>query len=198
MSEPNQTLASTPPASLAESAARNEGVIPDARGIRMFSGSPHGPDTAPSHSSEEIVQAARQLESLQADKEWGAKVLAGDRAATAEFTRLMSIVTDASPADLAMAGVVPSGHHDVETGVGLRETISAVADMRALGMGEDVIRQSLEMPPVSREEYRMADLRRRELLSNGEWVKKLQAGDLATKREQRLLSIILASSIREA
>jgi hypothetical protein len=196
MSYSNQAAA--PPASLADIAARNEGTIPDARGISLFNGPPHGGGDLPAHSSAEIVQAAQQLEALKADAEWGAKVTSGDTQAVKEFKRLTAIVADASPADLAMAGVVPSGHHDVETGVGLRETISAVADMRALGMGEDIIRQSLEMPPVSREEYRMADLRRRELLSNGEWVKKLQAGDLATKREQRLLSIILASSIREA
>jgi hypothetical protein len=144
-----------------------------------------------------VVDTAVRLEELKADQEFRAKVLRGDAAATQQFRTLTTALANGSEADLALAGVQPDGHIDSGPGASLRDQINAVESMRSSGFDEDVIRQVLSDEPVSRTEKIAAQIRLRNRMNSKEWVAKLLEGDPETVRENRLLSVILSSEVKD-
>jgi hypothetical protein len=153
-----------------------------------------------SASSVNTVAAQQRIEALKADKEFGAKYLAGDKAAKAEFDGLRELVRadPNSTAALAMAGIRPDGHIEVDNnGASLAAQISAVPDLRAAGLSEEVIHQLLTDQPVSRSEYEMAKAMRVRLRSNQDFTSRLLAKEYEATRANTLISVILASRIAE-
>ena len=148
------------------------------------------------HTDSQIADAVRQREALKASPDFQKRFLAGNAAAVKQMTALNEIIASADNTTLALLGYVPPGHADTGTEVGLRDTISAVEGMRAEGLSDDVIRQAIEMPPVSKQERQFAETRKAEMLSNSEWMRRFREGDVVTKREMRLINIILASPVR--
>jgi hypothetical protein len=68
-------------------------------------------------------------------------MLNGDVGATQQVHMLTGQIAAGSPADLAMANIVPDGHIDSGPGASLRDQISAVESMRATGFDDATIAQ---------------------------------------------------------
>jgi hypothetical protein len=144
------------------------------------------------------VGAQRRIEELKADKAFGARVLAGEKSARAELQGLHELVRadPNSTAALAMAGLQPDGHIEVDNnGASLRDQISAVPDMRAAGLSEEVIAQVLSDAPVSRSEYEKAKALRARLRSDQDFTSRVLAKEFEATRISKLISVILASRI---
>jgi hypothetical protein len=144
-----------------------------------------------------VVDTAHRLEELKADQAFRTKVLRGDAAATQQLNSLTTALANGSEADLALAGLMPDGHTDSGLGASLRDQINAAESMRSSGFDEDVIRQVLSDEPVSRTERIAAEIRLRNRLANREWAAKLLEGDPDTVKENRLLSVILSSEVKD-
>jgi hypothetical protein len=144
------------------------------------------------------VDAQRRIEELKADKAFGARVLAGEKSARAELQGLHELVR-ADPnatAALALAGIVPDGHIEVDNnGASLRDAISAVPDLRAAGLSEEVIHQVLTDQPVSRAEYEAAKALRAKLRTDPDFTSRVLAKEYEAVRAHKLISVILASRI---
>jgi hypothetical protein len=143
------------------------------------------------------AEARVKLEALKADSEWGKRYLAGDVATRKTFEELTGAIAagGGSDADLALIGHHPDGHIDSGNGATLRDMISAVPELREAGVPDDVIKQVLEDRPVSKTERAMTEQLLRERMGNAEWRQKLMSGDYAVKRENLLMSVILASRV---
>jgi hypothetical protein len=143
------------------------------------------------------AEARVKLEALKADPEWGKRYLAGDVATRKTFDELTEAIAagGGGDADLALIGHHPDGHIDSGNGATLRDMISAVPELREAGVPDDVIKQVLEDRPVSRTERAMTEQLLRERMGNAEWRQKLMSGDFAVKRENLLMSVILASRV---
>jgi hypothetical protein len=80
----------------------------------------------------------------------------------------------------------------------MREMISVVDDLRALGLNDVCIGEALNgahySTAIIAEGKALFDAR----MSDSEWVKKLSAGDLATRREHTLLHILLNATPTDA
>jgi len=158
------------------------------------------PVAAPGPNPEDRTKAAEarvKLEALKADPKWGKQYLAGDVATRKTFEELTEAVAagGGGDADLALLGHHPDGHIDSGNGATLRDMISAVPELREAGVPDDVIKQVLEDRPVSRTERAMTEQLLRERMGNAEWRQKLMSGDYAVKRENLLVSVILASRV---
>lgn len=155
------------------------------------------PDPGPKPEDRAKAAEARlKLEALKTDPEWGRKYLAGDVATRKTFDELTdAIAAGGGDADLALLGHYPDGHIDSGNGATLRDMIAAVPELREAGVPDDVIKQVLEDRPVSRAERAMTEQLLRERMGNAEWRQKLMTGDFAVKRENLLMSVILASRI---
>jgi hypothetical protein len=143
------------------------------------------------------AEARVKLEALKADPEWGRKYLAGDVATRKTFDELTEAIAagGGGDADLALIGHHPDGHIDSGNGATLRDMIAAVPELREAGVPDDVIKQVLEDRPVSRAERAMTEQLLRERMGDAEWRQKLMSGDYAVKRENLLMSVILASHV---
>ena len=143
------------------------------------------------------AEARLKLDALKTDPEWGRKYLAGDAATRKTFDELTVAIAagGGGDADLALLGHHPDGHIDSGNGATLRDMIAAVPELREAGVPDDVIKQVLEDRPVSGTERAMTEQLPRERMGNAEWRQALMSGDFAAKRENLLMSVILASRV---
>jgi hypothetical protein len=132
--------------------------------------------------------AAARLELLASDKDWGTRVLRNDVTAKAEFARLTQLSSTLSETELAMIGHVPSGyvHFNSASEAGLPEMAVAAADLLAVGISPDSIRQLLDDREVSAEEHRAVKHLHDQRFSDKAWTDRYMSGDQAARREATL------------
>jgi hypothetical protein len=155
--------------------------------------------TPPSASPATPAEAQARLDALTRNKDWGEKYLSGNIEARREFASLTEMAAQAEyRLDNVLAGKVEpelmeltSSEHPLST----RNLSSAVESLREFGLSDDVIRQAVTGRPVSAEERRAVEQFRAMRLSNGDWAKKLLAGDHDARRELTLMSIVLSSEV---
>jgi len=148
------------------------------------------------------AEARARLDALTKNQEWGTKYLSGDVEARREFVSLTEMAAQAEHRlDNVLAGKaepqlieLTSSEHPLST----RNLASAVEGLRESGLSDDVIRQAIAGRPVSAEERRAVEQFRAMRLSNGDWAKKLLAGDHDAGRELTLMSIVLSSEVEGA
>jgi hypothetical protein len=163
--------------------------------LAAFEAAARGP--APTAEPKNATEATARLAALTKDPAFRTKLLSGDDEATKQFNALTTMTADVGPADLAMAGLVPSGVETIsaENPLTVRQMASAAEAMRAQGLNEDCIKEALVGAKISPAVYRAALTRRSERLGDKEWTAKLLAGDFAANREYVLLSSILAGEV---
>jgi hypothetical protein len=133
------------------------------------------------------VEAHTKLEAFRNDPAKSAKFLAGDVHTVAEFQQLTAAVAAADPTDLAIAGILPDNHVDVESAMPLRDQISAANDLRESGLLDDEIRDVMNNRPISKLEHLLTQERWRERMGDKEWRQKLADRDFVTVREWKRL-----------
>jgi hypothetical protein len=154
------------------------------------------PTPAPTTAAE----AGTRLSVLAADPKWSERFFSGDIAARDEFSALTGIIAGADEAAAAMEGsTAASPIFETTSGHELpaHARAGAVAALRESGVRDEVIKQTLENTKVSVQEVAQAKQYQTMRHADKEWVSKLLAGDIAARREQMLLSIILSSEIAE-
>jgi hypothetical protein len=153
-------------------------------------------DIAPDPSA----TAQAQLDVLVANPKFAESFFAGDVAARQQFADLTSIIAGADDVKAAMEGAAtPPALFEITTGKELpaRARADAVESLRGSGISDGAIEQALKGTPVSRHEMEMARRYQGARHADKEFVDKLLSGDIAARREQMLLSIILSSEIAE-
>jgi hypothetical protein len=151
---------------------------------------------APSATPGDSIGAKARLSALAADPDWSKAFFSGDQAARAEFTRLTAQVAAGNPTADALAGAKPSETFELETTVAgqlnTRNRADAVAGLRELGLGDDVVAQAIDGASVSPHEVAMARQAKAMRLSDKAWTDRYLAGGIAEKREMGLLNVILS------
>jgi hypothetical protein len=164
--------------------------------LAAFEAASRGP--GPTAEPKTVAEVTARLSALTNSATFRDKLLAGDVEAAKVFDTLTSKLAaeDAAPADLAMAGILPSG---IETISGNQLTTRQMADsanaMRSWGLNDECIKEALVGAKISPEIYRRALSRRAERLSDPEWTERLLAGGFAENKEYVLLSSVLAGEI---
>ena len=100
---------------------------------------------------------------------------------------------------IVAGGDLPEGW--VESGQGtsawVRDQISAVPDLRAAGLRDEVLEQILTDQPVSKIEYDAVAQLHKQRMADPAWCAKLLANDHAVVRESLLMSAVLAAEVGE-
>jgi hypothetical protein len=143
------------------------------------------------------VEAHTKLEAFRNDPATGAKLMAGDAATVALFNELTSAVAASSTTELAMAGLLPINHVDVESAMPLQDQITAVDDLRQSGFLDDEIRDVLDNKPISKLEHLLTQERWRERMGDKEWRAELADKDYATTREWKRICANLNKPIED-
>jgi hypothetical protein len=153
---------------------------------------PATPSAPPANATE----ARARLDTLIADKDFGAKLVKGEAGANREFRDLSELAAkgEAERVDVAMAGVMAdtpfqdSGH---------LQNIAATKMFRELGIRDEVIRETLTDRPVTQQEHDVVAKWKADRMRDSEYVKKWLSGEGEQAREMMLANIVLSSSIKK-
>jgi hypothetical protein len=142
------------------------------------------------------TEAQARLTSLVENKEWGAKLVAGDVAVTRQYRELLNKAaeTDDSTIAAAMAGKV-----DYSAGTSTEQRHMALtADwFRSLGIRDEVARQFLQGRQVTPLEYELVSNWKKEQMGDPEFVKRFLAGDLKAKQQMMLADSVLVTGVKD-
>jgi hypothetical protein len=158
---------------------------------------PIAPPIAPATAQEERAQ----LNALARDSTFAAALFGGDRAARAQFDRLVQLKNDADVVGDALAGVDQPQPQIFETlahgQIPARDVKAVIEDMRLAGISDGSIEEALRGTPVTAREYAAETALQASKHGDPLWVKNFLAGNYAEKREATLMSIVLSSPIAE-
>jgi hypothetical protein len=141
--------------------------------------------------------AAAKLEVLTSNSEWGAKFMAGDSAARAEFNELTSQIAAGDKIADALAGQAPPSGPFVETITdgelpsGAMRT--AIAHLQLHGLTDTAVQEVLTGKTFSKAELRAAEDWRERAMRDELWRKNLLAGDPVCARELLVANCIVAA-----
>jgi hypothetical protein len=143
--------------------------------------------------------ASAELSALMAKEGWSERFFAGHVEERRAFADLTAVIAAGDDVKAAMEGSTAE-HPIVETvwdgGSPRRVLADAAETMRGSGCSDLVIEQALRGDPVTAQEREA--VRRYEAMrhSDKEWVKRLLAGDADARREQLLMSVVMASEVK--
>jgi hypothetical protein len=144
---------------------------------------------AVTESTAPAVKAHVELDRLQSDPAWNAKLFAGDAETTAQFRKLNAQLADPdAKASLAMAGIVPQGFVDSGPGLPLRDMVAAAADLLRNGQTEQGVLEILADKKPTREEHEMARRLFTQRFADPEWKARRNAKDPVTVAQSIAMS----------
>jgi hypothetical protein len=149
---------------------------------------------APPAAPTNAVEARGRLDTLIADKDWGAKVLSGDTNANRELRDLhnMAAGEDDSTITAAMSGNIGDMP---DSSVKL---MANTADMlREIGVIESAIEQTLRGDPVSAQEFKLVEAHKARLMKDPVFVKAYLSGEPEPREKMTLCNIVLSSEIKK-
>lgn len=140
------------------------------------------------------AEARALLDTRIADKDWGAKLLAGNSDVGREFRELSEKAGGVDPIDAAIAGIVPASEN------GLRDSdavmrANVATTLRELGIRDAVIRDHMTDRKYTAEEVAAVTQLKAERMSDREWTKKYLAGDAKAVKDMTLIHIILDAGV---
>ena len=139
------------------------------------------------------VEARGRLDTLIADKDWGAKLLAGDTNANREFRDLQNMADKSDDSAIATAlsgnlGDMPS------SSVKLMANTAGV--LRDIGIKEGVIEEVLKGHEVSAEEYKLTEVWKARQMKDPVFVRSYLSGEPEAREKMTLADIILSGGIK--
>ena len=93
-----------------------------------------------------------------------------------------------------MSGVLPDG---IIQDSGQVEMAGATAMMREIGVKDEVTKEFLAGHTTTKAWYDATARLKADRMSNPDWVKKLNSGDVETRRQFREMNIVLTGGIKE-
>jgi hypothetical protein len=142
------------------------------------------------------AEASGRLEALKADKEWGAKLIAGDPAANREFSELHLKIDSVDPAD--MAAVAMSGNIGEMPDSRVKLMAETAGMLREIGIREEIIEQTLRGHEVSPIEMKQAEAWRERAMRDPVFVKAWLSGDPEARQKMTLSQIIVSGGVKDA
>jgi hypothetical protein len=160
--------------------------------------SPGAPPVPPATPQE----ARSVLDSRIADKDFGARLVAGDADANCEFRELQAKIAEADPADdvaRALAGDVDQ--RASYSGIGIPDSgvkqLAATAEMlREIGVSEPIIAEQLHGHEVTAQEMKAVEAWRGRQMKNPEFVKAYLSGEPEARKLMTLSQIVISGGIK--
>jgi hypothetical protein len=141
-------------------------------------------------------EARTRLDALIADKERGAKLLAGDAEVTREYRELRAKADNPDPADTVAAAMTGNLGEMPDSSVKL---MAETADyLRAVGIREEIIEQTLRGHEVSPQEYKQVQAWKERQMKDPVFRKAYLSGDPEARQKMTLAAIVLSGSIKGA
>lgn len=151
-----------------------------------------GADPAPPSTPSE---AATRLAEAKNNPEWRDGLLAGNPKHLNEFKTLHELIDRGDNYDLAMAGEYAPGEVQSSDHV---QNIGVASLFREVGIRDEIIRDVLAgTHTVTKEEYAKVKQFKADKMTDPEWTKRLNAGDIEAKRQFHLMHIVLTGDIRD-
>jgi hypothetical protein len=156
-----------------------------------MSETPAAPLAPPANATE----ARARLDGLIADKDRGAKLLAGDVATNRDFCDLVAMAanTDDSTIAVAMSGNIGE-FPDSQVKI-MSETAGM---LREAGVREEIIEQQLRGHEVSADEYKLVEAWKARQMKDPVFVKAYLSGDPEAVQKMALAAVILSGGIKGA
>jgi hypothetical protein len=148
-----------------------------------------GPPPAPPANA---TEARTRLDALIADKDRGAKLLAGDAEANREFRDLSSMAANADASTIAQAMSGEIGEFPDSKVKMMSETAGM---LREIGVNEKIIEETLRGHEVSPDEYKLAEAWKARQMKDPVFVKAYLSGDAEARQKMTLAAIILSGGI---
>ena len=156
---------------------------------------------APPLSPTTAAEASARLQTLTANKEWGARLLAGGIEERREFARLTELASGADTVADAISNSTPEPFAIETVGpneLNSRDRASVVEMFRDAGLEDGVISEAMNGGRVTRKEVAAAKALQSARHGDAGWRQRLLNGGWTENREQLLINIILTSAIDES
>jgi hypothetical protein len=147
---------------------------------------------APPAAPTNAVEARGRLDTLIADKDWGAKLLAGDTNANREFRDLQNM---ADKSDDSAIAVAMSGNIGDMPDSRLRMMAETAGMLRDIGIKERIIEDVLQGHMVTAEEAKMVSAYKERLMRDPTHVRAFLSGDQEARQKMTLIAIIESGGI---
>jgi hypothetical protein len=146
------------------------------------------PLTPPANATE----AQARLTSLVENRDWGAKIVAGDVTANREMRALTAMI--AGGGDDVAAAIV-SGNKLPELATSEQRLMAATAEhLREMGFPPTAIRETISGKEPTPADVERARLWKTQIMKNPEWVRRYLDGDGDAQREMMAANILLSSA----
>jgi hypothetical protein len=159
--------------------------------IQAPPGAPPAPPATPQ-------EARTRLDTLIKDRDFGARLVAGDAAANREFSALQKQADSIDPTDkvaAAMAGIVSPGPFQDSDHVQMMHTAEM---LREVGVREEVIAETLRGHTVSENEMRLVEAWRSRQMKDPAFVRSFLSGDPEARRLMTLSAIVVSGGVTGA
>ena len=131
-----------------------------------------------------------------ADKEWGAKVFAGDPTANKELHNLTAMVATGAGADTIAVAMTGSPVYMPTTDMAMMAHTTAM--FRELGIRDEVIREFFQGDGISPEWYEATVNWKKEHMGDLEWQKKFLSGDVKAAQQMMLANSIIVNGVKKS
>jgi len=152
-------------------------------------GTPATPPAPPANA----LEARGRLDALIADKDWGAKLMAGDANVNREYRTLQDMAANADDSTIAAA---LSGNIGEMPDSRLKVMADTADHLREIGIREEIIEQQLRGHEVSPEEYKLVEAWKTRQLKDPVFVKAYLSGDPEARQKMTLAAIVLSGSVK--
>jgi hypothetical protein len=147
------------------------------------------PVTPPANAAE----ARTVLDGKLADRDWGAKLLAGDAATNREYRELQNKA--ATDDDSTIAAAMSGNIGDVPDS-SVKMMANTASMLREIGIREEIIEQQLRGHEVTAEEYKLVEAWKARQMKDPVFVKAYLSGDPEARQKMTLAAIVLSGGIK--
>jgi hypothetical protein len=155
-------------------------------------GTPGAPPAPPANSQE----ARTRLDGLIKDRDWGAKLIAGDAATSREYRELRLKVDNPDPADTVAAAMAGKLGEMPDSSVKMMAETAGM--LREIGIRESIIEETLRGHEVTQLEYDLVNAWKTRQMKDPVFVKAYLSGDEEARQKMTLAAIVLSGSIKGA
>jgi hypothetical protein len=153
---------------------------------------PGTPPAPPANAAE----ARTRLDALIADKDKGAKLLAGDAEVNREYRELRLKADNPDPADTVAAAMAGNLGEMPDSSVKMMAETAGM--LREIGIREEIIEQTLRGHEVSEKESQIVSAYKARLMKDPTFVKAYLSGDAEARQKMTLIAIVQSGSIKGA
>jgi hypothetical protein len=153
------------------------------------------PDAQPAPPAN-AQEARTRLEALIADKDRGAKLLAGDAEVNREYRELRAKADNPDPAD--QVAVAMSGNLGDMPDSSTKEMAAAADMFREIGIREEVIEETLRGRELTPLEFKLVEGWRTRAMRDPIFVKAFLSGDPEARQKMTLSAMALSGGIKGA